>query len=146
MQIPITNLIFALSAGLQERYESCQIPARKNPSQLSLTWTYPQTAQNLWDVQAQNKAHVPPLFVPQTASQAGIPQGLKGDRWNTLTFAFSLPYPVSTILEQVMVHQWTTTEDWVTAVGDGSRKVFDNSVKIKSICRLFRNFSSRFLS
>ena len=69
--------------------------------------------------------------MPQTASHAGTPQGLNGDRLNTLTIAFSLPYPVSTIEEQV---------------SDGSRKVFDNTVKIKSIYRIFRKFSSRFLS
>lgn len=133
--ILIINLIFTLSAGLQSGYESCQIPASSNPSQLSLTWNYPSRAQNLWGVQAQKIAHVSPFYIFIYATESSTcwaPQGLNGDPWNTLTFAFSLLYPVSSAEEKVR---------------DESKKLFfHNSVKIKSIYRLFRKFASRFLS
>lgn len=88
-----------------------------------------------------------PSFVYATDSfNAGTPQGQKGDRWKTLASAFFLPQPVSTIQEQVVVPQCPITEDWVTAVGDGSGEVFDNSVKIKSIYSLLRIFWARFVS
>lgn len=66
----------------------------------------------------------------------------EGWQLNDAYLCLSLPHPVSRIQEQVMVHQKTTTEDWVTTVGD----VFENSVEKKSIYILFRNCRSRCLS
>lgn len=129
------NLIFTMSAGLQSGYESCQLPANPNPSQLSLIWTYPPRAQNLWGVQTQKKAHAPFFLHFYICLRELHMLSSPRPHWSHVTYSylclfFALPSQLS----------WGESKGWI------KESFFHNSVKIKSIYRLFRKFASRFLS